>query len=395
MSRIATSCVIVMLCGSFAMGEVGDLTYMKNPQFVRSGARIHVSTFKHAGADKAKGLVSEHSVVGEPRGGGVKIAIDSSKAGATQPDLIRLDFSGKGMFKDAPTASIKMRPARGKYTTGTIGRVVVSVKRDGRSVPVTIQGSYWKQTTRRGLSLTMSAALEGECKFGDKTYPVRVLDGNGNLKFSDALKPPYRSSSTMAFDRIQVGTDGGKFSSSAVTSFVGQPIIIDGRLYNVDVSGMKITARAMEIAAGSIKVNAPRWTTTLIGKKYFLTLSGGKAPLSVPADEYRTANYTVFAGADPRKRCATISGNGSVRGGKAFTVAPGQTADVKLGAPIEATISSSNNKGKVRMNLMMKDALGGRIRSITTDAGKRPPAPSIEVVDKAGKIVYTAKLKYG
>jgi len=49
----------------------------------------------------------------------------------------------------------------------------------------------------------------------------------------------------------------------------------------------------------------------------------------------------------------------------------------------------------VNMNLMMKDALGGRIRSITTNEGKRPPAPSIEVVDKAGKIVYTAKLKYG
>jgi len=76
-------------------------------------------------------------------------------------------------------------------------------------------------------------------------------------------------------------------------------------------------------------------------------------------------------------------------------VASGQAVDLYIGAPIEATVVAAKRGKKVNMNLMMKDALGGRIRSITTNAGTRPPAPSIEVVDKAGKIVYTAKLKYG
>ena len=199
----------------------------------------------------------------------------------------------------------------------------------------------------------------------------------------------------MAFDRVIVASDEGEFSSSAPTSYVGQPIFVGGKLYSVDVSDMKIKAAAMKIEGGAVRVDAARWSCTLIGKKYFITLNGGKDPITVPADEYVTANYTVFTGADPRKRSAAIRGYGSYRGGKAFAVKSGQTVDMALGAPIEATVVASARPGKVSMNLMMKDALGGRISSITTAAGKRPDPPSIEVVDKAGKIVYTAKLAYG
>jgi hypothetical protein len=158
---------------------------------------------------------------------------------------------------------------------------------------------------------------------------------------------------------------------------------------------MKITAAAQKITGGKIKVDAPRWRCTLIGKKNYLTLNGAAGAIDVPADEYRTSNYTVFAGSDPRKRSATISGYGSFSGGKAFTVASGQAVDLSLGTPIQATVSAAKRGRKVNMNLVMKDALGGRIRSITTSAGKRPAPPRIEVVDKAGKTVYTAKLEYG
>jgi hypothetical protein len=396
MKKAAISILAIMLCGSFALGAVGDLTFMKKPPASRTNSRLYVSRFTHGGADKARGLVSAHSVVGQLRGAlGVTVAVDATKADATKPDVIRLDFAGKGDFRKAPTAAIKMRPQQGNTTIGNIGPAIVLVKRDGGSVPATVSGTYWKQGDRRGLSLMMSVAAEGSCKFGAKTYPVRVIDGNGNLKLSDALKPPFRPSSVMPFDRVLVGTDGGKFSSSAATSYVGQPIFVDGKLYTVDVSDMKIKAAVMSVAGGKVKVDAPRWNCSLIGKKYFVSLTGGKAPIVVPPDEYVTANYTVYTGADPRKRCASIRGYGSYRGGKAFTVAAGQTVTMQLGAPIEATVMASVRSGKARINLMMKDPLGGRISGIINDAGKRPDPPTIEVINKAGKIVYTAKLAYG
>jgi len=396
MKTAAISILAIMLCGSFALGAVGDLTFMKKPPASRTNSRLYVSRFTHGGADKARGLVHENSVTGQVRGlDGVTVAIDATKPDATKPDVIRLDFTGKGDFSKAPTATIKMRPPQRNVTLGMIGPAVGAVNRDGVSVPVTLSGTYWKQGDRRGLSLIMSAAGEGSCKFGSKTYPVRVIDGNGNLKLSDALKPPFRPSSMMPFDRVLVGTDGGKFSNSAATSYVGQPIFVDGKLYTVDVSGMKIKALAMKGSGGKVKVDAPRWNCTLIGKKYFVTLAGDKTPIVVPPDEYVTANYTVFTGADPRKRSASISGYGSYRGGKAITVAAGQTVDMQLGAPIEATVMSSARSGKVGINLLMKDPLGGRISGITNEAGRRPDPPTVEVINKAGKIVYTAKLAYG
>ncbi len=396
MKTAAISILAIMLCGSFAFGAVGDLTFMKKPPAPRSSVRIYVSRFTHGGADKARGLVSESSVVGQLRGAlGVTVAIDASKADATQPDVIRLDFTGKGDFSKAPTAAIKMRPAQRNVTLGMIGPAIVVAKRDGGLVPVSLSGTYWKQGDRRGLSLMMSAAAEGSCRFGTKTYPVRVIDGNGNFKLSDALKPPFRPSTMMPFDRVLVGTDDGKFSSAAATSYVGQPIFVDGKLYTIDVSDMKIKAVGMSGSGGKVKVDAPRWSCTLIGKKYFVSLTGGKDPIVVPPDEYVTTNYTVYTGSDPSKRSAAIRGYGSYRGGRAFKVAAGQTVDMQLGSPIEATVMASARAGKARINLMMKDPLGGRISSITNDAGKRPTPPSIEVVDKAGKIVYTAKLAYG
>ncbi|MBT3198457.1 MAG: hypothetical protein HN350_00935 [Phycisphaerales bacterium] len=397
MKKITISFVLLMLCASFALGATGDLTFMKQPPPTRSSARMYVSGFKLAGVDKAKGLVNKNALVGTLRGaaGAVMVAIDAAKADATKPELIRLDFSGTGMFKDAPTAPIKMRPAQRNVTMGMIGPVVINAKRDGQSIPVTLQGTYWKQGTRRGLSLMMTVVVEGSCKFGTKTYPVRIIDGNGNLKFADALKPPFRPSTMMPFDRVMVGTDDGKFSSGAATAYIGQPIFIDGKLYSVDISGMKIKAAAMDVAVGSVKVDSPRWNCTLVGKKYFLTVSGGKEAINVPADEYQTANYTLYTSNTPGKRSAYIRGYGSYRGGKSFTVSSGKTAALPIGAPIEATVTSSNSKGKVRMNLLMKDSLGGRISSIANAAGQRPAPPSIQVIDKAGKVVYTAKLGYG
>ena len=168
MKRAAISIVLVMLCGSYALAAVGDLTFMTQPP-PSTMARMYVSRFTHGGADKAKGLVNEHSVVGQLRGaaGGVTVAIDSAKADATQPDLVRMDFSGKGNFKGAPTAPIKMRPARGSLTMGTIGPATITIKRNGRSIPVVVQGTYWKQTKSRGLSLMMSAAVDLQVRFED------------------------------------------------------------------------------------------------------------------------------------------------------------------------------------------------------------------------------------
>lgn len=390
MTRLTTSFILVMLLAGSAFGAAGDLTFMKKPTAVSPGV-VYVNRFTHSGVDKTRGLVNKHSIVGvAPKiSGGIHVAIDSAKPDSPVPDVIRLDFSGKGTFIDAPTVALKMRAKN----RGVVGPAIVVIKRGGRSIPVNVQGSYWKQNESRGLSLVLASALEGTCKFGAKTYPVYVFDGNANMEFTDVLKPPYNPRSRMPFDRLYVADK--KDSPDAARSYLGQPIFVGGKWYNVEISGMKISATPLKSGGGSVRVDAPEWNCILIGKKYYFSLRGRKEPIAVPADEYRTYRYTVYNKGDLGKRCARIIGYGNYPGGKAITVASGKTVELALGAPIEAMVVAVNRGGKVRMNLKMTDALGGRIAIITTDEGKRPPVPSIEVVDKSGEIVYTAKLKYG
>ena len=66
-----------------------------------SARPVYVMSFKLT--QGAPGLVHNQAVVGTARGSGwsCQVAVDASKADAKAPDVVRLDFSGKGDFKNA------------------------------------------------------------------------------------------------------------------------------------------------------------------------------------------------------------------------------------------------------------------------------------------------------
>jgi len=389
----------VLLAVSAALSGTGDLTFMKSPPRLTQGSRVYIYRFKHGGADEARGLVNKHAVVGAApsSAGGIQVAIDSEKPDATAADLVRLDFTGKGNFKGAPTVKLKAGPDRRGISVSNIAPTTIVADRGSQKVPALIVGQYWKQQNgSRGLSLSITSAIEGTCKFGAKTYPVRIFDGNSNLAFTDALKPPYRGARVpMPYDYLMVDTGKGNFKSDTVKTYVGQPVSVGGKWYTFGISDMKISASVLNVASGTVKVNAPRWQCTLVGKKYCFVISGGKDPVSVPADEYRTSNYTAFVSADASKPGAYVGGYGSVRGGKSVAVTAGKNVDLPLSGPVTAKVTARVRSGKVRLNLVTTDALGGGISRLANARGTRPPAPVVEVVDKSGKTVYTAKLEYG
>jgi len=399
MTRTTICFLTAILAVSSALGGTGDLTFMKSPPRLTRASRVYIRRFKHGGTDEARGLVSKHAVVGtaQASAGGIQVAIDASKPDATAPDVVRLDFTGKGNFKGAPTVKLTAGASRRGITISNIAPTTIVADRGGQKVPAVIVGNYWKQQSgNRAMSLSITSAMEGTCKFGAKTYPVRVFDGNSNLAFTDALKPPYNVSRVpMPYDYIIVDTGKGDFRTDTVRTYVGQPIPVDGKWYKPAISGMKISASVLEVASGEIKVNSPRWRCTLVGKKYCFTISGGKDPVSVPADEYGTSNYLAYASADVSKPCAYIGGYGNVRGGKPVAVTSGNTVELPLGGPVTGKVTASVSGGKVRLNLVTTDALGGRISRVASARGTRPPAPVVEVVDKSDKTVYTAKLEYG
>ena len=395
---VVLSLFAVCLLAAGAAAQAGDLAFVKDPSTATIAGRrgLYFYQFGKAKDAKAAGLVSPRAVVASAYGGpAVRIAIDSTKPDAAQPDVVRLDFSGQGKFAGAPAVALTIKTDSGGQITGTVGPTVVLVESGGRKVPVFVQGLYTKRDRYRNVQATVTVAAEGTCAFGKVTRKVRVIDGNADLVFSATLKPPYRPSSAMYYDLLQVAGADGKFTINGPQAYVGQPVFVDGKWYETSVSSMKISTKLMADQGGNVCVNARRWRCTLVGQKYFLAVSGGKDPVAVPADTYRSHRYTVFSGADPNKRCAMIYGYGTAAGGKALTVPAGKTVDLPIGAPVQAAITARKSSGRVQINLSQTDPLGGQIADVTGEGGKKPANPVVDVVDKAGKTVYSAKLEYG
>ena len=154
---------------------------------------------------------------------------------------------------------------------------------------------------------------------------------------------------------------------------------------------MKATAKPLG-GGGSLSVDAARWLCILAGEKYLVKVAGGKKPVRVPADSYKVLQYQLHATADTSRRGPMIYGH---TGTKPFEVAEGETAELGIGSPIQAAISTRQKAGSVTFSLSQTDAAGTQIAAVLGEGGKRSPAPKIDVVSKAGKTVYTAKLEYG
>ena len=122
-------------------------------------------------------------------------------------------------------------------------------------------------------------------------------------------------------------------------------------------------------------------------------MNGAAKAVPVPADTYGVRRCIYFR---PDQRGEAVPAVKSYRYPPALLeVAEGRTAKVEMGLPIKATMLAKVSAGKVTFSLKRVDAAGRRILRVMNAAGQRPEAPAIDVVDKSGNVVYTAKLEYG
>jgi len=372
------------LSAGIAAGGVGDLEYVKSPTGSRGGmcrARQPVN----ATVRKVTGLHSPKAVLLSDKGP-VRVILDAASAGEAALTVVRVDAAGAGDFRKAVTIKSRLRGA-----TGSFGPKTVDVQRDGKAIPVVISGHFHTGSSVRG-GAGVTTVAEGTCAFGKTTRKIRIVDGNGNLSLSDAATPPFGASVRPKGDGVLVADAAGKFASSIPTSFVGQPVQVDGAWYVVSVDGLKASAAPIDGKGGKISVKGARWTCTLASKKYFLTVTGAADPVAVPADSYRVLGYSLTMPAATGSRGPRISGSA---GTKPVEVKPGQCTQLPLGSPIKATVTAKKSAGKVVFSLDQTDPVGAKVGSVLVAGGKRPPKPSIEVVSAAGAVVYTASLEYG
>jgi hypothetical protein len=389
----------IALSARIAAGGVGDLTPTKS---MPSGVSVHDGAMEQMytpANPKALGLTHPKAMIASgdmP----IKVAFDADDAKADVLNTVRINVTGKGGFADAVTVKlVRARGAPAEPTTLTFGPRLVTITKADKKFSALLAGEYRKTKTRVSGYVVIKAFAEGTVRFGKAIRKVRVLDSNDNLTLGDVviIKPGNREF-RMA-DHCRVANDKGKFttSSGAVLVQMGRPIQIDGKWYTLTCGDMKITAKSLADRLGTLSVDAPRWQCLLSADNYTLTITGGDKPVDVPAGEYRVQRLRLYqqAGADG-------AGPSISRGRtKPLTIAPGKAASLSPGSNITATMATTvttdkkTSRVKVRFSVSQADEAGWRISKIYGADGKRPTAPQIEVLDKAGKVIYIAKLAYG
>ena len=385
--RCALTGVAVALLTATGFAAVGDLEYAKSPP---AGRGLYVrfnEPAKIEHADKLEQLGAAEAAVAEGTAGGIKVvaAVIRTKAGAKDYEAIRVDLTGKGNFKDAPTMALKTARRTSTLYYATIEPGQATIKKDGLDIPVTVGGYYYESKGKPRMYLRLSAAAEGSCAFGKTTRRVRIIDTTGSLGFGDGAGSRV--------DAVQVADGEGRFPAVTFSAgtMLGQPVQIARKWYVVKVADMKVSAKPLKAPLGKVAGNGDHWQLVLTGKKYRIIVNGAAKAVPVPADTYRVMRCIYLRPVKGDKATPAVMSYPR----SSLEIAEGETANVKMGLPMKAAMSAKVSQGKVTFSVKRTDAAGHRVIGVVNPAGQRPDPPAIDVVDKTGKVVYTAKLEYG
>ena len=413
--------VAVVLLSAPCFAAVGDLEYAKSPPLFGRGVFVPCSpTKKIEQADKLKQLGAAGAVVGEGTSRGIKVSVVAirTKAAPEEFDTIRVDLTGKGDFSNALKMALKTDQNASSYyayyASVVPGQGMVNI--GGKDIPVTVTGYYFVVKGRPRMGLTLSATVEGTCAFGKEIRKVRILDTTGDLKFSGGPAAPRDASRQRRLDltsqltsgsqlvsgrlqvlrggdRVQVADAKGRFANVRISkgTWLGHPVQVARKWFLVRVDGMKVSAEPLKAPMGKIAGKGNNWQLHMTGRKYQIIVNGAAKAVPVPVDTYRVMRCIYFRPDDRGEAVPAVSSSP-----KAYLkIAEGETAKLKMGLPMKATMSAEVSAGKVAFSVRRLDAAGYRIYRVMNAAGRRPEAPAIDVVDKTGKVVYTARLEYG
>ena len=409
MRRTAAVPIICILFLATAGSQAGELTRVACDPSEAIGAQMLLHYGGSNNVTKPRqgiGLVSPAAVIISFPGQGtnVQVAVDSAKADATALDLLRFDFTGQGKFEGAPTVPLKVTAKAATEFQYEFGPATLQARIGEATVPVSVKGVYLKVGDNRVLGLNLGTAAEGKCRFGDRDLAVRVIDGDNNLHLGDKWKVPAATGpfpQVIPGDTLMVAGADGKFGKDARAFAFGSPVKIGGAWYAVKLSddATKIDAEPLKVAAGSIQIDHPKWSCMLLGKEYPLSVSGGAAPVSVPAGEYTVIKYEEWSLAEGGETAAHMTRNDYSAPPPATgptVVEAGKATKVALGTPMTGVIAA--RKGAARqftLALELKDASGKNVVSLELPGGQRPAQPTVTIRDASGKEVYTNTLEYG
>jgi len=383
------------------------------------GARISATLTRKAGPDA--GTSSPKAMVGTATVGSrsgapsrtasgiaamtVSVAADYRRPDAEHPDAVRIAFDGSGKFGQTEALALReMRSPREGYFRAEFGPAAVPLEHNGRTYQAGVRGVYYSYKDRVRAYFAFAVALQGTCRFGEKTHAVRFLDATGNLRFDDTPPVTAKSYSAQTGDIVLIDTGDGAFGGSFVRGYYGQRVYVDGAWYRVTISadGAKAAVEPVKAASGKLSVPVAAWELALVSDGKGRIVRGGREPVPVPAGDYRVLYYRQWSAADKKGRRASFqAGLREWASGKArtVTVAEGRTTKLEIASPIKTRLTASGSSRSLRLGMSTPTTSGGlSLRYITPIDGwvySRPAPPKLRIFDAAGNLVDTVSLEYG
>ncbi len=326
------------------------------------------------------GTVHPNAVVvtAEHNGLPISLALDSDDPNSVHYELVRIDFTGKGDFSNAVVVhrgGMQFFPPVKKYLTIFTAKSAY-VKIDGRVIPVNI-GVEYIETDRRKLGLQLRCSAEGTCRFGDKQYKVEIYDNNNNLHLGDAAWPGSKN----GYDTVTVSCRPG----AAPMVRYGEPVTIDGKLYDVRISadGNSVTAMDYKGPAGLLKIGRPAWNAWLITGNTRFSIAGGMDPIHVPPGEYKLAHYQELSSSDGSmpKYMLRVSGTAHVH------VKSGKLVSLDMGSPVTGKLLADVSGRTVKFRYVERDASGNMVEIDLVERNHRSSGRHLRIVDSNNKSV--------
>jgi TolB-like protein len=340
------------------------------------------------------------------RGIEMKVAIDSDEAEAFNP-LVRIDTTGKGDFHAGPVVKGAMGVGGVVQFAGT-----VELKACDRIVPVCTWIIYTPGANPQ-LDVLLGFTATASCQFGDQAHNVYLVNACGNLRLGNIAHTvlgkdgayhaedgigKWVGDTVFVCDQPYVVKGNERFEMSDFgemptgLGFYGQPIQVDGKLWNISISsdGSAVSARPWEGATGNIRMPGPRWSAALVSKDKVMFLACDQDSLAVPVGEYFVARYGQKLIENGKVVCEATLQAGPIG---ELKVKEGATAQADFGQPYtgQIAVDQFDFTDLIRLQIDWKDKKGNVAQlHYLTEASPL----SLDVFDADGKLLDRVTASY-
>ena len=326
------------------------------------------------------------------------VALDNDKPEARTFNLARLDFTGKGDFRNAPVIPQERvgYDQDKKEFCYVFSKDRVNVKVGERVYSLAVSMLYIETPNERSLRVQIDASAEGVCMFGSKAHKIRFCDGTSNLRFDDVAKPVFedgRYKKKEAGDSFFVDLGNGKFRKFAYGLY-GHPVAVDGAVWNVKLSpdGSQVTAEPYPGPTGMVHLNHPAWRALLARPGMIVVLYGDAVAIPLPVGRFELNELEEWLTPDAGEPRAKISVHSS-SGGDFIDIKPGETLDLAAGSPVVVWVKATQEGDTVRLLFHTTDVTARRWVDIRSAQNQWAPPAVVTIRDAAGRKVATCKIR--